>query len=192
MKKMILWSLVCLLGAAAPQGLAAQKKSPEAKQEQRQEQKQAEQEQNQLLFEQAAKALENRNFVLEATRVQYGNGKTDNVVANNNFVLMSDDQGMMQLNYSAARNTLTIAGTVLGLKSKTNKKGDVTVSYDIEGKGMSAAIVITLAHGSNFATAMVTSTYNGTRVNFLGTLLPGEQSSVFKNHPMEKVPRGLR
>ncbi len=183
MKKMILWSLVCLLGAAAPTALSAGENAPDAKQEK----KQAEQTEKQLLFEQALQALQNKDFVLETDWLEYANGRTDRVLANNNFVLMNGAEGQMQFHYSGMEKALqkvsfglAITGEILGLKTKTKKNGDVVLTYDIIGRGLSSSVVLTLAYGTNRATATISATHANARVTCQGTLWPRELSSVYK------------
>ncbi len=145
----------------------------------------------------AVMALKNQSFVLEANTIEYPNGRVDNTTSTDNFVLMDGKTGLVQLTNITSRpgqnyaGGVTIGGDVTGVKSKANKKGNIVYQYDIQGDGVSAHVTISLPHNSNYASAYIDATFNSMQVTLRGKLLIGEQSDVFKAHPLNKVPVGI-
>ncbi len=128
----------------------------------------------------AQSALENSRFVLMAERVSVG--RTGRMITNprgeTNFVYVIDKEGVVQLaleNGQMGFNGLggfTLKGTVSKPRFKTDKKGNVTVSYSLYGQGVSATIEIKLFAGSDYAQAYVNSTMHSGRMVVYGRVVP--------------------
>ncbi len=190
MKRMMLVVALALLGSLSLSQLSAQ----ESDRAQKKAQQAAE---NMAKFNLAVEAMKSQNFVLEAQQVQFGAGRSNYVISQNNFVLVDGDKGMVQLSFNSGNpgvngaGGITIAGQVDRVKMRTDKKGNVMYQFDINGNGISGTVVINLPKGNSYATANVTSTFNNSLVIFRGDIIPGSQSSVFKAKPFQNIPIGL-
>ncbi len=181
MKKVILLTLVALFCCAGySQAQTAEKKMN------RQEKKEAQKAMEQALFEEAKQAIENKTFTLEADRVIFKRGRSAFVSSNTNFVMVDGDRASVQVAFNipvSGPNGLggvTVDGNVSGYKIKTDKKGTIYLSMSVMGVGISAQVSITLPNGSNNATVDIRPNFNPNRLTLSGTLLPLEQSNVFK------------
>lgn len=190
MKKIMLVAALGLLGSLSLGQLAAQT-------EKRIERREVDAAESMAAFNAAVQAINNQNFVLEATQVQFGAGRSIYVVSQNNYVLMDGSKGMVQLSFNNGNPGLngaggiTIAGQVSGIKMRTSKKGNVTYTFNIQGNGVSGMVVINLPYGNGYATANVTSMFNNSQVTFRGNIVPGSESNVFKALPFQNIPAGM-
>lgn len=182
MKKILLWSLLCLLGSFSAAPLQAKGPSKEDKAEK----KANERAQNQLLFEKAAQALSAGKFVVEIDRVlPTTNAKTNTfVVPNTVFVSREGSQGMVQ--GMAGLGLINLTGEVSRVKTSTSKKGEINYLYTIQGNTLNTTIYITLPYGNNTAIVRV-----GKSVAY-GKLVPSDESAVFKNKDFVPVPVGFQ
>lgn len=190
MKKMMLVAALGLLGSLSLSQLSAQNAE-------RAERREVQAAVNMAAFNQAVQAIKDQNFVLEASQVQFGAGRSIYVVSQNNYVLMDGSKAMVQMAFNNGNPGLngaggiTIAGQVSNIKMRTSKKGNISYQFNINGNGMSGTVVINLAYGNSFGTANVTSTFNNSQVTFRGNIIPGSQSNVFKALPFQNIPVGL-
>ncbi len=184
MKKFI--ALVTLLLVGASIALSAQtsrKAEREADREQRRAQEKA---QEMVAYQEAVQALKAKKFVLEANRVIFSNGQTAFVTTNTNFVLVNGQRGTVQVAFNIPNpgpngiGGVTVDGTVSDVKMKMNDKGTVNASFNIQGIGISAQIFINLIEGNNNATVTVSPNFNSNILTLSGTLLPLDQSEIFK------------
>lgn len=186
MKKVLLLLAVLLLGAGTM--VAQQDKSAEkaAKKAEKAAKKAAEDAQNMALFEEAVKALEENDFVLEADRIEFKRGNFAYVTPSTNFVSMKDGRATIQLAFNGAFagpngiGGITVDGSASNVQLKTDKKGNITFSMMVQGTAVSANVTFRMMKGANKCTATVTPNFNGNRISFTGNLYPSEQSNVFK------------
>ncbi len=154
------------------------------------QQKVSEEALNNALFEQAVKALEDKDFVLEANRVDFRRGQSAFVSSNTNFVSVKDNKGTVQLALDGAMagpnglGGITVDGTVSNVKMDTDKKGNILYSMSIQGIGISATVSFNMIKGSNKCTATVTPNLNSNRISFTGMLFPTSESSIFKGRTL--------
>lgn len=138
------------------------------------------------LFEQAVQALNAKDFVLEADRVEFKRGRFVYVTPSTNFVSMSGDKATIQLAFNGAFSGpngiggITVDGNASNVEMKTDKKGNVTFSMMVQGVAVSANVTFRMVKGSNKCTATVSPNFNSNRISFTGTLYPTDQSNVFK------------
>ena len=139
-----------------------------------------------LAYVQAKAALVNRDFVLEATSVTFNNGETSFVNSITNFVSLKGNKAVVQIspsNYASGPNGVggvTVEGTVSGVEIKTDKKGGTTLTMNDMGIGINAQVEVYMYPGSNGATATVYPNFNSNTLWVQGTLVPYENSDVFK------------
>lgn len=190
MKKIVLLLAILLVGAGsmmAQQDKAADKAAQkEAKKAEKAAKKAAEEAESNAWFEQAVQALNERDFVLEADRVEFKRGRFAYVNASTNFVSLKGNKATIQLAFNGAIagpngiGGITVDGTASNIEMKTDSKGNVTFSMNVQGVAVSAYVTFRMAKGTNKCTATVTPNFNSNRVSFTGNLYKTEQSNVFK------------
>jgi len=183
MKKIsLLFTVVLFLGSCSTGNKVL---SPE-----REAQKAAQEAYNNALFEQAVKAIQENDFVLEADRIEFKRGTPVYVSANTNFVSMKEKRATVQLAFNgpyAGPNGIggiTVEGLATNIEMRTVKKGDVLFTMMVQGTGISARVDLRLLKGSNQCTATVTPNFNSNRISFTGKLYPTEESRVFQGRTL--------
>lgn len=152
--------------------------------------KEAKAAQSQMDFDKAAQALNDREFVLEADRINFRNGQYAYVSSSTNFVSMSGEKSTIQLAFNSpyagpnGMGGVTVEGTASNIKMNTDKKGNIIYSMNVFGTGVSAVVSITMIAGTNQCTAIVTPNLSGRVITFSGHLLPKSESSVFKGRAL--------
>lgn len=162
--------------------------APKAKKEKlTKEQKKAAREiSDSLAFEKSLKALNDLNFVLEADRLIFKRGESVYVSPTVNFISVTDDNAVVQVapfrggGGPNGVGGITVEGRPSNIMLKTDKHGNVTFSMNVNGKGISAIIDISMAKGSSFVTATVNPNLNSARVTLTGSIATPEESVVFK------------
>lgn len=164
----------------------ARQQKKTAKEEKRAQEKAEEQAINELDYQKAVQALNDRKFVLEADQVTFKRGGVAFVSSNTNFVLMNGNHSTVQVAFnttSAGPNGIggvTVDGTVSDVKSSTDKKGNVNFSFNVQGTGISAQVSIRLTNGSNNADVTIYPNFNSQILTLSGHLVPRDESAVFK------------
>lgn len=188
MKRVLLLLVALLFCAGSGTMMAQQDKAAEkaAKKAEKAARKAAEEAENMALFEQAVQALNDKDFVLEADRVEFKRGRFVYVTPSTNFVSMDGNRATIQLAFNGAYagpngiGGITVEGNASNVEMKTDKKGNVTFSMMVQGVAVSANVTIRMTKGSNQCTATVSPNFSSDRVSFTGALYPTEQSNVFK------------
>lgn len=155
------------------------------------EQKKAEQEALDLmLYDEAKQAIEAKNFVLEADRVMFKYGTSAYVSSNTNFVAVNGDKAVVQVAFNipvSGPNGLggvTVDGSVSGYKQTVDKKGNIYVTMNVMGIGISAQVNIRLTQGSNNATVDISPNFNSNNFSLSGSLIPMFKANVFKGRSL--------
>lgn len=149
--------------------------------------KKAEQE---MKFSKAVQALTNQEFVLEADRITFKNGRHTYVSPHTNFVSLTGDQATIQLAFNSAyagpngMGGITLDGKASNIKIKEDKKGNITYSMNVMGTGVSAVVTFNLIKDTNQCSATVTPNFNNRVINFSGYLYPKSESDVFKGRSL--------
>ena len=151
MKKIVLLLAVLLFGAGsmmAQQDKSAEKAAKqaekEAKKAEKAAKKAAEEAEANALFEQAVQALKNKDFVLEADRIEFKRGSFVYVTPNTNFVSVKGEKATIQLAFNTPAagpngiGGITVDGTTSGVQMKTDKKGNVMYEMNVQGVAVSA------------------------------------------------------
>ena len=146
----------------------------------------AEQVQDSLMFVQAQEAIQNREFVLEADRIDFRRGRFAYVTPNTNFISVHGDRATIQLAFNSPYagpngiGGITVDGLASNVKMTTNSKGDITYSMSVQGAAVSATVTFQMFRGSNRCSATVSPNFSGNRITFSGLLYPESESNVFK------------
>ena len=129
-------------------------------------------------YDDAVAALKAQKFVLEANQVMF--------TSNTNFVLVNQARGTVQVAFNTVYpgpngiGGVTVDGTVSDMKMSTDKRGNINCNFSIQGIGISAQIFLTLTNGGNNATVTISPNFNSNTMTLSGSLLPLNQSNIFK------------
>jgi hypothetical protein len=135
---------------------------------------------------QAAAAVRNQDFVLEANQVTFKNGATVFVDSNTTFISVKGNRAVVQIspsNFASGPNGVggvTVDGTISGLEVKTDSKGRTTLSMNVNGIGINAEIEIYMFPGTNRASATVYPNFNSNTIWIEGNIVPYDNSNVFE------------
>ena len=135
---------------------------------------------------QAAAAVQNRDFVLEADQVTFKNGSTVFVNSTTTFISVKGNRAVVQIspsNFSSGPNGLggvTVDGNISGMQRMVAKKGRTTISFNVMGIGINAQIEIYMVPGTNRATATIYTNFNSNTVWVEGDIVTYANSNVFE------------
>jgi len=135
---------------------------------------------------QAAAAVLNRDFVLEADQVTFKNGNTVFVNSSTTFISVKGNRAVVQIspsNFAAGPNGVggvTVDGSISGMQRMVDKKGRTTISFNVMGIGINAQIEIYMTPGTNQASATIYPNFNSNTVWIDGNIVPYENSDVFE------------
>lgn len=183
----LLCSMTITLQAQEANDKAAEKA---AKKEEKEAKKAAEKAAQEALFQQALLAINNKDFVLEADRVEGKRGQFVYVSSNTNFVAVKADEATVQLALNGAFSGpngvggITVEGKTSKVEIEQDKKGNVSFSMMVQGVGISAQLTFRMTKGSNECTATILPNFNSNRISFTGKILPTAQSTVFKGRAL--------
>ena len=162
--------LVCFSGVTNAQ---TRKQREDAKREawkkERQEKKALEAQQDSVSFMKAIDALKNGSFVLEADKVNDGQGIIQ--TAFTNFVYNWSPNGL---------GGVTVQGSVNGISMRQDKDGNIYYNYGINGIAVSATVSIVLTGGTNQASVTINPNFSGNTLTMNGYLVPYNESGVFQ------------
>jgi len=136
--------------------------------------------------ENAVKAIELRDFVLEADKVTFKYGNWKYVTSNTNFISFSDNKATVQIAFTGAPpgpngiGGITLEGNASSIEVNTDKKGNTTFSMYVMGAGISAKIDIELIKDTYQAIATVSPNFSSNRFTLSGSLYPTSESDIFK------------
>ncbi|MDD6889962.1 MAG: DUF4251 domain-containing protein [Bacteroidales bacterium] len=119
--------------------------------------------------------LKYRKFVLTADQITINQSSLITVSDNTNFVLADSLTGVVQVSprFAGGPNSLggfTVTGDITNYEMKTDKDGDVTVTYRLSAPIGSTDVRIFLRKGSNAAEATLTPTFNTGRATLYGKI----------------------
>jgi len=135
---------------------------------------------------QAAAAVKNRDFVLEADQVTFKNGNTVFVNSSTTFISVKGNRAVVQIspsNFAAGPNGVggvTVDGSISGMQLMVDKKGRTTLSFNVMGIGINAQIEVYMTPGTNRASATIYPNFNSNTVWIEGDIVPYENSDVFE------------
>lgn len=167
-------------------GCKASQKDPVAEQQKKAE----EQAEREARFVKTVAALENRDFVIEADRINFRGGQFAYVSANTNFISLKGGDATIQLAFNSPYagpngiGGITVDGKVSDVKMTTDKRGNITYTMSVNGIAVSAQVMINVWKGDNACYATVIPNFNGNRITFNGYLYPRDESTVFKGRTL--------
>ena len=135
---------------------------------------------------QAAAAVQNRDFVLEADQVTFKNGYTAFVDSSTSFISVKGNRAVVQIspsNFASGPNGVggvTVDGVISGMQRMVGKKGNTTISFNVTGIGINAQIEIYMTPGTNRASATIYPNFNSNTVWIDGDIVPYQNSDVFE------------
>ena len=137
-------------------------------------------------FETAKKAIFDKDFVLEADRVEFKRGNFKYVTPSTNFVSLINGKATVQLSFDGAFagpngiGGITVEGTPSNVEVETDKKGNVNCSFSVQGIGISAQVFINMSSGNNNASVSISPNFNNNNLTLNGNIVPLDQSNIFK------------
>lgn len=152
----------------------------------KEEQKELNEKIDSIMFVQGVQAIKDKQFTLEADKIISKRGRTAFVTSNTNFVMVNGDEAVVQVAFNNSGfgpnglGGITVEGTVSSYQLKENKKGNITLTMNVTGVGISARLIIYMTKGSNRASVEISPNFNSNRTTLSGILLPNDQSLVFK------------
>ena len=135
---------------------------------------------------QAAAAVQNRDFVLEADQVTFKNGNTVFVNSSTTFISVKGNRAVVQIspsNFASGPNGVggvTVDGSISGMQRMVDKRGNTTISFNVMGIGINAQIEIYMTKGTNRASATIYPNFNSNTVWIEGEIVPYANSDVFE------------
>lgn len=150
----------------------------------------AEEAEQKMWYEKAVQALNDREFVLEAERIDFKNGRFAYVTANTNFISMHGDKATIQMAFNSPYagpngiGGITVDGRASNVKMQTDKNGNVIFSMTVQGAAVSATVTLRLTNGTNQCNATVNPNFNSNTINFRGELYQEADSNVYKGRSL--------
>lgn len=135
---------------------------------------------------QAAAAIKNQDFVLEAQSVTFKNGANVFVNSNTNFISVKGNRAVVQIspsNFAAGPNGVggvTVDGMITDRSVTKDRKGTVIYSMNVMGIGINAQVDIYMYPGTNRASATIYPNFNSNTVWIQGDIVPYENSNVIE------------
>ena len=192
MKKIITFVallLVATLGSVSmAQNAQTTKTRKELRDEKRAQYKAEEKLMNELDYRNAATAIKNQQFVVEADQLILRNGQNVFVNSGTNFLLVNKEKGTVQVAFNTALSGpngiggITVDGGISGMKTETDKHGNINCSFSIQGAGISAQMFVKLYYGSNEANVTISPNFNSNDLSMSGELVSIDDSTIFKGY----------
>ena len=119
-------------------------------------------------------------------QVSFKSGSTAQVSSNTNFVAVQGDKAVVQVAFDipvSGPNGLggvTVSGSTSDYRQSVDKKGNIRVSMNVIGTGISAQVYINLPNGSNQASVDISPNFNSRRITLRGELLPLSEGNIFQ------------
>ena len=190
MKRLIIALMLLLIGGSMCMTQAQTTGTKVDKKAEKAAKKAAEEAELSAKYALAVKALEAQDFVLEATRVEFKRGRSEYVSSTTNFVSLKDGKATVQLATNSVisgpngMGGITVEGNASNIESKTDKKGNITYEFQVQGTGISARVSFRMTKGTNRCRATVYPNFNSNMISFDGELYPYAQSNVFKGRTL--------
>lgn len=135
---------------------------------------------------QAAAAVRNQDFALQASQVTFRNGMTTFVNSTTNFISVKGNNAVVQIspsNFASGPNGVggvTVSGLISGQKMMTDKHGRMTYSFSVMGVGINAQVEIYMTPGSNSASATIYPNFNSNTVWIEGDIVPYANANIIQ------------
>lgn len=150
----------------------------------RAEEKALQQKIDSMQFAEASQAIRDTAFTLEADEVVFKYGERAYVTPSTNFVSLKDGNAVIQTSFNIpvagpnGMGGITVNGSMSKYNVKTDKRGNVQVSFYVMGTVANCQVNIMLYNGSNKATITLFPTFSSNNLTLDGVILPNEKSFV--------------
>ena len=150
----------------------------------RAEEKALQQKIDSMQFAEASQAIRDTAFTLEADEVVFKYGERAYVTPSTNFVSLKDGNAVIQISFNIpvagpnGMGGITVNGSVSKYDVKTDKRGNMRVSFYVMGTVANCQVNISLYSGSNKATIDLFPTFSSNNLSLEGVILPNEKSFV--------------
>ncbi len=132
-------------------------------------------------------ALEDFDFVLEATMIYTKRGDRVKVSDNVNFISVEDNKAVIQVAYRNNHSEsdvnglggVTLSGQISEKKLSTDKRGNQYITFNVTGSKIQANVRITLGTSDNYARAEVNTTTTNDKISFKGKLIPRYKTTIY-------------
>ena len=194
--KRIALILLALLFAAHSSLIAQEKKMTRKEKEaawraarlkKRAQEKREEMHNDSIAFMQAINAVKNGSWALEASNITFDNGVTRFVTESTNFVSVNDGQGTVQtafnnsnINSPNGLGGITLEGRVSGEDMRTDKEGNIYLSYNILSADISATVSVVITAYTNQATATVSPNFSSRQMTMNGYIYPYATAGIIE------------
>lgn len=137
-----------------------------------------------MQFAEALQAICDTAFTLEADEVVFKYGERAYVTPSTNFVSLKDGNAVIQTSFNIpvagpnGMGGITVNGSMSKYNVKTDKRGNVQVSFYVMGTVANCQVNILLYSGSNKATIDLFPTFSSNNLTLEGVILPNEKSFV--------------
>lgn len=164
----------------------ARQEAAQAGIEKKEKEKQLEIVMDSVLYHNAVVSLYDSTFVIKADQIMFRRGGVANVDRTTNFISLEKNKATVQIAFNtifAGPNGIggvTVEGTPSNVTVKEDKKGNVTLTMNVMGVGISAQVSVTLWAGSNKAMATVLPNFNSRTITLYGNIFPISQTHIFK------------
>ena len=164
--------------------------SEEERAQSRAEQKRQQALSDSIAFAKAMESIEQLSFVLEADWVTFKRGERVFVSSNTNFISISDDRAVVQVSPVLSGGGpngvggITLEGRGSDFVLSTDKNGNVTLRFNVNGSGLSATVTLSMPEGSCRATSKVSPNFHSNTVTLSGLLLPLAESRIFEGQSL--------
>jgi len=133
------------------------------------------------LYENAKDALDTKNWVIIPSSITDAAGNVENNTDAGIFIAFENTQMLLQ-GLAVCGNSDTNIAQVSDYIVKTNKKGDITVLFNILGRKVRGSVIIRMrADGGNIADVVYTPSGSGETVKrYTGPVVHCNQANYFK------------
>ena len=192
MKRLLLMVLMIAAGTASQAQITserleqARREAAQAGIDKKEKERQLEIVMDSVLYHNAVVSLYDSTFVIRADQIMFRRGGVANVDRTTNFISMEKNKATVQIAFNtifAGPNGIggvTVEGTPSNVTVKEDKKGNITLTMNVMGVGISAQVSVTLWPGSNKAMATVVPNFNSRTITLYGNIDPISQTHIFK------------
>ena len=137
--------------------------------------------QQKALYEVAKEAIENKDWVIIPTEVTNAEGAVTENSDMGIFIVYEKGKEMYLQGWGICGNSDTNVVEVKDYKVKENKKGDITLMFNVLGRKVRGSYIIRIRHDGNLADVVFTPGSQSVTVKrFSGPLVPTAQANYFK------------
>ncbi|MCC8174437.1 MAG: DUF4251 domain-containing protein, partial [Odoribacter sp.] len=132
-----------------------------------------------------AEALKKRDWVLMANKLYTPRGKTLDIADNRNcYMQVKGDIVYIQLSFNGMQKDnnisgLTLQGIPYNIDSTSDKHGNITYSFDVDGHNLSTLVKIHINYNDNYAQVTIHPHVNRKSISISGWMLPSDKARFY-------------